>query len=598
MIVLIQNSLVNQLCDAFVREVRIDRAGAKTKERRHLMHISGLTGFQNNGDLGSLLRPDEVLLHRGHRQKRRHRNVVLVHAAVREDDDVLSLCRRAVHCDVQLLQRALQRRVLVIQERDGLRMEPGLIQRTDLHEIHSGQDRMIDLQHTAVLRLFIQKIAVGSDVDRRVRDHLLTEGVNRRVRDLREQLLEIIEQELVLTGENRERNIVSHGCRGLHAVLCHRKNVVTDILVGIAENLVQLVPQLLIVGRDLLVRNRKTGQMQKISVQPLTVRLTARIAALAFFIRDDLFLLCVHQKDASGLQAGFLHDVLRRDVQNTDLGRQDQTVVIRDVIAGRSKAVPVQSRTHDVAVREQNRSRAVPGLHHRRIIMVEILFVLLHKTVILPRLRHNHHHGERKGHSVHVEELQRVVQHSGIRSFFRDHRENLVDVLLHDRRGHRLLTGQHTVDVAADGVDLAVVRDHAVRMRAVPGRRRVRGETGMHDGNGRLKIMILQIVIEFAQLHDQEHALVNNGSRGERADIGILTALFEFAADHVESAVEINALFHILRLLNEALHDAGHGILRKIAQNFRMHRHLSPAEELQSLLFRDDFQHPHRKGAL
>ena len=46
---------------------------------------------------------------------------------------------------------------------------------------------------------------------------------------------------------------------------------------------------------------------------------------------------------------------------------------------------------------------------------------------------------------------------------------------------HRL-AGPHPVAVAADGVDLAVVRDEPVRVRQRPGRERVGGEPGVHQG--------------------------------------------------------------------------------------------------------------------
>ena len=70
---------------------------------------------------------------------------------------------------------------------------------------------------------------------------------------------------------------MSHGNRRLNAVFRHRQNVVSYILIGIAEHLVELIPQRLVVRRNLLVRNGELGQMQKVSVQPFAVGLVARI---------------------------------------------------------------------------------------------------------------------------------------------------------------------------------------------------------------------------------------------------------------------------------------------------------------------------------
>lgn len=77
-------------------------------------------------------------------------------------------------------------------------MEARLIERFDLHQIDFGQNRIIDFEYGAVAALFLQQIAVGADVNGRVGDNLLAQRVNRRVCNLREQLLEIVEQQLML----------------------------------------------------------------------------------------------------------------------------------------------------------------------------------------------------------------------------------------------------------------------------------------------------------------------------------------------------------------------------------------------------------------
>ena len=205
---------------------------------------------------------------------------------------------------------------------------------------------------------------------------------------------------------------------------------------------------------------------------------------LALLIGNDPLLLSVDQEDPSGLQAGFFYDLFCRNIQHADLGGQDETVVIRDVIAGGTQAVSVQGGAQDLAVCKEDGGRSVPGFHHGGVIVIEIPLVLTHEGIVLPGLGDDDHHGQGQGHTVHVEEFQGVVQHGGVRTGPVHDREDLVQLLLHDGTGHGLLAGQHPVDVAADGVDLAVVGDHAVGMGPVPGRGRIGGKTGVHDGNG------------------------------------------------------------------------------------------------------------------
>ena len=61
------------------------------------------------------------------------------------------------------------------------------------------------------------------------------------------------------------------------------------------------------------------------------------------------------------------------------------------------------------------------------------------------------------------------------------------------RRFEQRLAGAHPVDVAAERVDLAVVRDVAVRMRAIPARERVGAEARVHQRERRLHRGVLQV---------------------------------------------------------------------------------------------------------
>ena len=311
-------------------------------------------------------------------------------------------------------------------------------------------------------------------------------------------------------GEDGQRRVMPHGKSRLHGIFRHGKDLVLHILVGVAEHLVEPVADLLGMDRNLVIGNGKLVQMQQISVQPFPVGLPAGIVGLALLIGDDPLLPGVDQEDPPGLQAGFFYNAGSRNIQDADLRGQYEPVVIRDVIAGGPKSVPVQGRAQNFAVCKKDRGRSVPGLHHGGVIVIKIPLILAHEGIVLPGLGDDDHHGQGQRHAVHVEEFQGVVQHGGVRAAAVYDREDLVDVLLHDGAGHGLLAGQHPVDVAADGIDLAVVGDHAVGVGPVPGRGRVCGKTRVHDGDRGHVIRRLQVVIEAPQLADQEHTLVHD----------------------------------------------------------------------------------------
>jgi hypothetical protein len=155
---------------------------------------------------------------------------------------------------------------------------------------------------------------------------------------------------------------------------------------------------------------------------------------------------------------------------------------------------------------------------------------------------------------------------------------------------HRFLAGEHAVDVAADGVDLAVVEDEAVRVRPVPARGRVGRKARVHQGQRGLVALVLQIVKEFPELPYQEHALVDDRPARERHDVGAGDGLLVFAAGDVESAVEVQSACDVLRAADKALLDGRHALCRERAQNLRMRRHFAPEEQLHALLFEDDLE--------
>ena len=104
----------------------------------------------------------------------------------------------------------------------------------------------------------------------------------------------------------------------------------------------------------------------------------------------------------------------------------------------------------------------------------------------------------------------------------------------------------HPVDVAAQGVDFAVVGHVTIGMSAVPAGKSVGAETRMDQRNGRLHRRIVEIGEILRQLVGQQHALVDNGSARKTGDIpglgsrhgGGANLRVGALADEVETALE------------------------------------------------------------
>ena len=136
------------------------------------------------------------------------------------------------------------------------------------------------------------------------------------------------------------------------------------------------------------------------------------------------------------------------------------------------------------------------------------------------------------------------------------------------------------------------MKEEPVGVGPLPGGVGIGGKPGVDQGNGRLVILVLKVRVKPPELMDQEHALIDDGTAGQRADIGAVpTRLLKDPPGHVELPVKLQALRHALRPLHEALLNAWHFIQRLRAQDAGFDRDRPPAQKLHALLLHDDFKH-------
>ena len=339
--VLVQKAVPHALFNALLCKIRVDGTGAVAEERSKLVDRARLRRLQNDGDCRPLLRPDQVMLNGGNSEKGRNCDVVLVHSAVGEDDDIRPVPVGLVHFDVQVVDCLFERGGLVVQQGDGLHPEPLAVHVLDFQDVDTGEDRVLDFQNVTVFGSFPEQVSIRSDIDMGIRDDLLPERVDRRVGDLGKLLFEVIEEKLVLVGEDRKRDIHPHGSDGLTGIHRHWKDRVEHVLIRIAECLVQPVSLFLGIGLDFLVRNGEIRKLLEMHVEPLPVGRLSGIVLLELLIRDKTTFLRIDQEHFARLQAGFFHDFRLVEVEDADLRRENEHIILRDVIARRAKAIAV-----------------------------------------------------------------------------------------------------------------------------------------------------------------------------------------------------------------------------------------------------------------
>ncbi|MDF3022347.1 MAG: hypothetical protein K0Q92_3650 [Steroidobacteraceae bacterium] len=525
----------------------------------------------------------------GHGQQRRNGRVVLVHAAIGEDEDVdLVFLDHAPGFGAHFLDGRDQAVLAPVgAEQDGQRahLEAGQRDAPHLGEFLVGQHRPGQLQAAAVRGPRVEQVALTTQPHIRRGDDLFADAVDGRVRHLGEQLLEVVVQHARFLRQRRQRRVVAHGADAFVTVPRHRRHEDALILEGVAEGHLAL-RQCHRFRRRQFRRRGQILEMHQVLLEPLGVRALVDDLLLDLFVFDDAAQLGVHEEHAARLQAALAHDVLGRELEHAGLGGHDADVVLGHVVAARAQAVAVEHRADALAVGEADVRGAVPRLHQTTVVLVESLERRVHGRVLGPGLGDHHHDRVRHGAAREHHELEHVVEHGGVRPVRIHDGWNLLDVLAEQRRVEQRLARAHPVDVAAKRIDLAVVSDAAVRVRAVPAREGVGAETRVHQRDGRFHQRVLQVEEIRVQLVGGQHALVDQGLVRQRHHVPVLGAadgrhadlVVRALADHVELALELGLVDRLRSAADEHLAREGLGGLGGLAQHGVVHGHGARAQ--------------------
>ncbi len=428
-----------------------------------------------------------------------------------------------------------------------------------------------------------EQVALRADPGAQGHDDRLARGVDRRVGDLREELLEVAEQRRALIGEDGERGVVAHRADRLLARTRHRGVQHAQVLLRVAEGELGLAQGQL--GRRPRGRRLEVVELHDVLVEPRAVGLLRGDRALDLVVLDDPPLHEVDEEDLARLQAPEALDVLRAHAEHPGLRAQDDVAVLRLDPAPGAQAVAIERGADDAAVGEGHRRRPVPRLHQARVEGVEALELVGEVVAILVGLRDHHHHGVRQRPPGEHEQLEHVVEGRGVRAAGAHDGQDLLQVDAEELRGERRLARPHPVDVAHQRVDLAVVADHAIGVGQLPAREGVRREAAVHERQRAGEALVLQVGVEAAQLGGLEHALVDDGparARG-RVELGADGELDD-APDDVELALEgVLVVLEAGTRLDEELADVRARGVGGVADVVLVDRHVAPAEDALAL---------------
>ncbi len=406
-----------------------------------------------------------------------------------------------------------------------------------LLHVLEGEDRLRHLEaHHRLGGIGRQQVGARPD-ERDERHHqLLADRVDRRVGHLREELAEIRIQRLRAARQHRERRVVAHRADRLLARDRHGREKDLQVLLRVAEDLLA-IEQLVGVGRGDLPRRGNVLEADLRAIEPVLVRTLRREVALELLVGDDAAVLDVDQQHLARLQAPLAHDFLLRDVEHAHLRGHDDEVVVGDEVTRGPEPVAVERGADELAVGEGDRRRAVPGLHQGGVVLVERAALGVHQRIARPGLGDHQHHRVRDRIAAHHQQLQRVVEGGGVGLAVVDERPDLVEVGAEELRVDARLARADPVEVAAQRVDLAVVRDEAERVREVPRRESIGGEALVREAQRRGEALVAQVRVELAHLVGEEHPLVDDGAMRERRHVELARVVQAEGADGVPEAL-------------------------------------------------------------
>mmetsp|Transcript_20954 Transcript_20954/g.80705 ORF Transcript_20954/g.80705 Transcript_20954/m.80705 type:complete len:801 (-) Transcript_20954:283-2685(-) len=306
----------------FERQVGVNGFGAITGQHGEVVHLA--RGARLDDQAGRRAQPlaHQVVVHRGQGQQRWDRDAVLAHVAVRDDQDVVAGLDRVHGGGAQRSQLRLDTfappgaRVGDVQLL-GLELAVrGPLDATQPRHVVEVEDGLADLQpHRRVDRVDVQQVGLGADEAVQRHHDVFADRVDRRVRDLREQLLEVVVERLVLAGEHRQGRVVAHRADAFLAIGGHRGEQELDVLLRRAKGLLA-VQQRRVERRTNALRNGDIVELDADVFDPLAVGSRVGELVLQFLVIDDAALLQVDQEHLAGLQAPLLDDLALGDGQH------------------------------------------------------------------------------------------------------------------------------------------------------------------------------------------------------------------------------------------------------------------------------------------
>ena len=294
-------------------------------------------------------------------------------------------------------------------------------------ELLVAEDRVVDHELARMLGRLVEQVALRADERLHAHHDGFADRIDRWVRHLREQLLEVRVHQRTAVGQDGERRVVAHRTDRLLAVDREGREHHLHVLLRVAERQLQAADRF--AGRPRRGARRQVGEPDALAVEPGAVRPAGGDLRLHLGVGDDPPLREVDEEELAGLETALAQDTAGGDVEHTGLRGEHHPAVRGLEPASGPQAVAVERRADQRAVGEGDRRRAVPRLGQALVEAVEAAQLVRHVGPARVGLRHHHHQRVRERAARQDEQLEHVVEDRRVRASRPDDGHELLHVV-------------------------------------------------------------------------------------------------------------------------------------------------------------------------
>ena len=314
----IQVAVMAHVGNALESKIRVDDRRTETEEQRKVHHFANFTGLHNQTDFRTDTRFNKSTVYTCCCKERRYRHIAPVNVLVRKHDDIKVIVHRTHGIAREVLQSGFQHFAVTTERElhlEHFRLESLVTDILETTDFVFGHNRARNLDEVSLFRRFFEDVAVVADVSCQAHHEFFTDRVNRRVRHLGEQLLEIVEQRLRLVRKHGQCGIVTHRTNRFCTGLCHRLQNHGQVFGRITETF--LLHQDIIRNIRRIDFAKEATNAHLVFRDPTAVRLAAGHLSLHFGVFQNTVIFEVEVNDFTRFEAALFFNFVIAEVKHS-----------------------------------------------------------------------------------------------------------------------------------------------------------------------------------------------------------------------------------------------------------------------------------------